>query len=82
MKALRVKTAAERKPAPAAVENIVADRAGHGAAVPDDGYGFCPLVAARDYIVLLGFRYGGKLLASDPSRLIDSANPFRAVRGF
>ena len=40
-----------------------------------DGYGSCPLTVERGKIVLAEFGYGGKLLPSFPSWLIDGTKP-------
>lgn len=68
--------AAARKQAPVVAHNLLKDLgAVAGADVAYDGYGFCPLTVERGKIVLAKFGYGGKLLPSFPSRLIDSTKP-------
>ena len=42
-----------------------------------DGYGSCPLTVERGRIVLAEFGYGGKLLPSFPTWLIDGRRPSR-----
>ena len=59
-------------------ENVLLDmgiRAGGDAIY--DGYGSCPLTVERGKIVLAEFGYGGKLLPSFPSWLIDGTRPSR-----
>ena len=43
-----------------------------------DGYGSCPLTVERGKIVLAEFGYGGKLLPTLPTWLIDGSKPSRA----
>lgn len=68
--------AAARKQAPVVVHNLLKDM---GALKEDDvaydGYGSCPLTVERGKIVLAEFGYGGKLLPSFPSWLIDGTKP-------
>ncbi len=84
MNAPNAKTAAAaRKQAPVVAQNVLADmggKEGGGAAVGHyDGYGSCPLTVERGKIVLAEFGYGGKLLPSFPSWLIDGKRPSRAA---
>jgi sulfide:quinone oxidoreductase len=80
MNAPNAKTAAAaRKQAPVVAENVVADIAGKSAVAQYDGYGSCPLTVERGKIVLAEFGYGGKLLPSFPSWLIDGTRPSRAA---
>jgi hypothetical protein len=44
-----------------------------------DGYGSCPLTVERGKIVLAEFGYGGKLLPSFPSWLLNGTRPTRAA---
>jgi sulfide:quinone oxidoreductase len=68
--------AAARKQAPVVAHNLLRDRgAGAGGDVAYDGYGSCPLTVERGKIVLAEFGYGGKLLPSFPSWLIDGTKP-------
>ena len=78
MNAPNAKTAAAaRKQAPVVAQNLLADL-GKGSGVAHyDGYGSCPLTVERGKIVLAEFGYGGKLLPSFPSWLIDSRKPSR-----
>lgn len=70
--------AAARKQAPVVAHNIVRDLSGgRGPEAVYDGYGSCPLTVERGKIVLAEFGYGGKLLPSFPSWLIDSTKPSR-----
>ena len=71
--------AAARKQAPVVAANIVADIIGKSAAASYDGYGSCPLTVEKGKIVLAEFGYGGKLLPSFPSWLIDGTQPTRAA---
>jgi len=76
MNAPNAKTAAAaRKQAPVVAENLVADIKGRSAIAQYDGYGSCPLTVERGKIVLAEFGYGGKLLPSFPSWLIDGTKP-------
>ncbi len=80
MNAPNAKTAAAaRKQAPVVAENVIADIRGQGAAGLYDGYGSCPLTVERGKIVLAEFGYGGKLLPSFPSWVIDGTKPSRAA---
>jgi len=68
--------AAARKQAPVVAHNLLKDL--DGTAVADavyDGYGSCPLTVERGKIVLAEFGYGGKLLPSFPTWLIDGTQP-------
>ena len=71
--------AAARKQAPVVAANIVADITGKSAVASYDGYGSCPLTVERGKIVLAEFGYGGKLLPSFPSWLVDGTQPSRAA---
>ncbi len=78
MNAPNAKTAAAaRKQAPVVAENVVADIGGHGPVAQYDGYGSCPLTVERGKIVLAEFGYGGALLPSFPTALIDGTRPSR-----
>jgi sulfide:quinone oxidoreductase len=80
MNAPNAKTAAAaRKQAPVVAANVVADIAGRPAEGTYDGYGSCPLTVERGRIVLAEFGYGGKLLPSFPSWVIDGTKPSRAA---
>jgi len=78
MNAPNAKTAAAaRKQAPVVAENLVADIAGRSPTALYDGYGSCPLTVERGKIVLAEFGYGGALLPSFPSWLINGRKPSR-----
>lgn len=80
MNAPNAKTAAAaRKQAPTVAENIVADIAGRSAVAQYDGYGSCPLTVERGKIVLAEFGYGGVIMPSFPSFVIDGTKPSRAA---
>jgi sulfide:quinone oxidoreductase len=70
--------AAARKQAPVVAHNVLKDLGAirDGDAIYD-GYGSCPLTVERGKIVLAEFGYGGKLLPSFPSWLIDGTQPSR-----
>lgn len=68
--------AAARKQAPIVAHNLLKDMGViKGGDAIYDGYGSCPLTVERGKIVLAEFGYGGKLLPSFPSWLIDGAKP-------
>jgi sulfide:quinone oxidoreductase len=75
--------AAARKQAPIVAHNLLKDMSvanGDATAKADaayDGYGSCPLTVERGRIVLAEFGYGGKLLPSFPSWLLDGTRPSR-----
>ncbi len=76
MNAPNAKTAAAaRKQAPIVAQNVMNDMHGKSDVSHYDGYGSCPLTVERGKIVLAEFGYGGKLLPSFPSWLIDSQKP-------
>eukprot|EP00965_Chrysotila_dentata_P212549 6187106-Pleurochrysis_carterae.AAC.1 len=70
--------AAVRKQAPIVAENLLADT-GDPVFLPKtyDGYGSCPLTVERGKILLAEFGYGGKLLPTLPSAIIDGSKPSR-----
>ena len=72
MNAPNAKTAAAaRKQAPIVANNMMADM-GKGPGVAHyDGYGSCPLTVERGKIVLAEFGYGGKLLPSFPTWVLN-----------
>ena len=70
--------AAARKLAPL-WQNIVADIAGRSNTAQYDGYSPCPLAVARGKIVLSEFGYGGMVMSSFSSIVIDGTNPRRMV---
>jgi sulfide:quinone oxidoreductase len=69
--------AAARKQAPVVAVNVLAALDGKQPQVGYDGYGSCPLTVERGRIVLAEFGYGGKLLPSFPSWLLDGRKPTR-----
>ncbi|WP_259781085.1 bifunctional protein tyrosine phosphatase family protein/NAD(P)/FAD-dependent oxidoreductase [Aestuariispira ectoiniformans] len=78
MNAPNAKTAAAaRKQAPVVADNVIADIHGGSATSLYNGYGSCPLTVERGKIVLAEFGYGGKLLPSFPSWMIDGTQPSR-----
>ena len=78
MNAPNAKTAAAaRKQAPVVAQNVLADMGRKAAVGHYDGYGSCPLTVERGRIILAEFGYGGKLLPSFPTWLIDGKRPSR-----
>ena len=78
MNAPNAKTAAAaRKQAPVVANNVLADMNKGAGVAHYDGYGSCPLTVERGKIVLAEFGYGGKLLPSFPTWLIDGQKPSR-----
>ena len=76
MNAPNAKTAAAaRKQAPVVARNLLADMGRASGVAHYDGYGSCPLTVEKGKIVLAEFGYGGKLLPSFPSWLIDGTKP-------
>lgn len=71
--------AAARKQAPVVAINLLSMLDGGEPAVVYDGYGSCPLTVERGKIVLAEFGYGGKLLPSFPTWLLDGTQPSRAA---
>ncbi|MEN2786900.1 bifunctional protein tyrosine phosphatase family protein/NAD(P)/FAD-dependent oxidoreductase [Sphingomonas qilianensis] len=69
--------AAARKQAPIVAENLLAVLAGKTPTALYDGYGSCPLTVERGKILLAEFGYGGKLLPSFPSWIIEGTKPQR-----
>lgn len=69
--------AAARKQAPVVAVNTLAALDGQQPEAGYDGYGSCPLTVERGKIVLAEFGYGGKLLPSFPSWLLDGLKPTR-----
>jgi sulfide:quinone oxidoreductase len=69
--------AAARKQAPVVAVNVLAALEGRSPVADYDGYGSCPLTVEAGKIVLAEFGYGGKLLPSFPTWLIDGTKPSR-----
>jgi sulfide:quinone oxidoreductase len=67
--------AAVRKQAPVVAENVLSVLSGKGAQAIYDGYGSCPLTVERGKIVLAEFGYGGKLLPSLPTWILNGKKP-------
>ncbi|WP_136658626.1 bifunctional protein tyrosine phosphatase family protein/NAD(P)/FAD-dependent oxidoreductase [Nitratireductor sp. XY-223] len=80
MNAPNAKTAAAaRKQAPTVANNLLQDMGRARSVAHYDGYGSCPLTVERGKIVLAEFGYGGKLLPSMPTWLINGRKPTRAA---
>lgn len=78
MNAPNAKTAAAaRKQAPVVAQNVLDDMGASTGVAHYDGYGSCPLTVERGKIVLAEFGYGGKLLPSFPSWVINGKRPSR-----
>lgn len=71
--------AAARKQAPIVAANLLANIESMPLPFAYDGYGSCPLTVERGKIVLAEFGYGGKLLPTFPTWLIDGTKPSRAA---
>ncbi len=69
--------AAVRKQAPVVAENVLMALDGQAPRAVYDGYGSCPLTVERGKIVLAEFGYGGKLLPSFPTWLVEGTRPSR-----
>ena len=69
--------AAVRKQAPVVAENVISMLEKQGPRAVYDGYGSCPLTVERGKIVLAEFGYGGKILPSLPTWMIDGKKPTR-----
>ncbi|MBV7296708.1 TIGR01244 family sulfur transferase [Enterovibrio paralichthyis] len=78
MNAPNAKTAAAaRMQAPVVAQNLLHDRGLMKDRAIYNGYGSCPLTVERGKIILAEFGYGGKLLPSLPTWLIDGTRPSR-----
>ncbi|WP_375283457.1 TIGR01244 family sulfur transferase [Marinicauda pacifica] len=69
--------AAVRAQAPVVAENVISVLDGRTPRRIYNGYGSCPLTVERGKIVLAEFGYGGKLLPTFPSWLVDGTKPSR-----
>jgi sulfide:quinone oxidoreductase len=69
--------AAVRQQVPVVAQNIYDVMAGREAGKGYDGYGSCPLTVENGKIVLAEFGYGGKLLPTFPSWLLEGTKPTR-----
>lgn len=80
MNAPNAKTAAAaRKQAPIVASNVLSDMGVIEGIARYNGYGSCPLTVEQGKIVLAEFGYGGKLLPSMPTWLINGTRPTRAA---
>lgn len=78
MNAPNAKTAAAaRMQAPIVAHNLLSDMGVTKGHAHYNGYGSCPLTVERGKIVLAEFGFGGKLLPSFPSWVIDGTQPSR-----
>jgi sulfide:quinone oxidoreductase len=76
MNAPNAKTAAAaRMQAPIVAMNVLYDLGVSEERAIYDGYGSCPLTVEKGKIILAEFGYGGKLLPTFPSWLMDSTKP-------
>lgn len=71
--------AAVRKQVPVVAQNISDTLNGKPLHSGYDGYGSCPLTVERGKIVLAEFGYGGKILPTFPTWMIQGAQPTRAA---
>ena len=71
--------AAVRKQVPVVAANLITALKGKELDAGYDGYGSCPLTVERGKIVLAEFGYGGKLLPSFPTALIEGTRPTKAA---
>ncbi len=71
--------AAARKQAPIVASNILAQLEGSNAIANYDGYGACPLTVEKGKVVLAEFGYGGKLLPSLPTWVLNGTKATRAA---
>ena len=58
-------------------ENVIDDIDGRSPTAIYNGYGSCPLTVERGKIVLAEFGYGGALLPTFPTWIIDGTKPSR-----
>ncbi len=78
MSAPNAKTAAAaRMQAPIVANNVLEDMGISGGIAHYNGYGSCPLTVERGKVLLAEFGYGGKLLPSFPSWIINGTRPSR-----
>ena len=76
MSAPNAKTAAAvRKQAPIVAANIIADIESKDKTYAYDGYGACPLTVENGKIVLAEFGYGGKIIPTLPTWLLQGKQP-------
>lgn len=67
--------AAVRKQAPVVAHNIISLIQGRESVAHYDGYGSCPLIVERGKVVLAEFGYGGKILPTVPTWLVNGKRP-------
>ena len=80
MNAPNAKTAAAaRVQAPTVAINLIDDIDGKSPTAIYNGYGSCPLTVERGKILLAEFGYGGVLLPTFPTWMIDGTKPTRAA---
>lgn len=71
--------AAVRKQVPVVAQNISDTLRGRAINAGYDGYGSCPLTVERGKIVLAEFGYGGKILPTFPTWMLQGVKPTRAA---
>ena len=71
--------AAVRKQVPVVAQNISDTMRGKAITAGYDGYGSCPLTVERGKIVLAEFGYGGKLLPTFPTWMLEGTKPTRSA---
>jgi sulfide:quinone oxidoreductase len=69
--------AAARMQAPVVANNLLYERGVQTGKAIYNGYGSCPLTVERGKVVLAEFGYGGKILNSMPSWVLDGTKPSR-----
>ncbi|MGB1666071.1 MAG: beta-lactamase hydrolase domain-containing protein [Pseudohongiellaceae bacterium] len=69
--------AAARKQVPVVAENLIDTMEGRDMRAAYDGYGSCPLTVERGKIVLAEFGYGGKVIPTFPTWLLNGKQPTR-----
>jgi sulfide:quinone oxidoreductase len=67
--------AAVRKQAPVVAHNLISLLQGRDSVAHYDGYGSCPLIVERGKVILAEFGYGGKILPTAPTWLINGKKP-------
>ena len=71
--------AAVRKQVPVVAQNITDTLRGKSLTAGYDGYGSCPLTVERGKIVLAEFGYGGKIIPTFPTWLLEGKQPTRSA---
>lgn len=71
--------AAVRKQVPVVAQNIIDTLSGRDIGAGYDGYGSCPLTVERGKIVLAEFGYGGKLIPTFPTWMLQGKRATRAA---